>query len=213
MPARTRIPKYRLHTGSGQALVVLNSRRHYLGAHGTPESKQRDERLVAEWLMNGRQSPILEYGLANSTPKRRIKGLQHRDTRVFTPASLKTDMGRKWNAKAYGADKIRAKTLTIDPWSDDPAVLTRSANFSKGSCHDNDENTMLTRGDRKLVVIEFLRMYDHYKIRYWINEMERRGNRAPMFLHEDRSDWLDIYYRRSNRSRKFRDRVVFAGGD
>lgn len=58
MPARTRIPKYRHHKGSGQALVELNKRRIYLGAFGSPESKQRYERLVAEWLMNGRKTPI-----------------------------------------------------------------------------------------------------------------------------------------------------------
>lgn len=61
MPARTRIPKCRLHKGSGQALVELNGRHHYLGAHGTPESKQRYERLVAEWLINGRQTPIQSH--------------------------------------------------------------------------------------------------------------------------------------------------------
>ncbi|MBI3461444.1 MAG: site-specific integrase [Planctomycetes bacterium] len=43
-------PKYRLHKGSGQALVQLNGRRIYLGIYGTPESKEKYRRLVAEWL-------------------------------------------------------------------------------------------------------------------------------------------------------------------
>jgi hypothetical protein len=45
-----RIPKYRLHKGSGQALVQINRIRTYLGKHGTPESQEEYRRVVAEWL-------------------------------------------------------------------------------------------------------------------------------------------------------------------
>ncbi|MEM7233575.1 MAG: hypothetical protein AAF517_15475, partial [Planctomycetota bacterium] len=94
-----------------------------------------------------------------------------------------------------------------------PAVLIGSANFSEPSCKRNDENTLLIEGDQRLAAIvasEFLRMYDHYKIRYWINRMEDMGTHADLFL-DDRPTWSDIYYRQTRRSRKFRDRVVFAG--
>ena len=45
-----RTPKYRLHKGSGQALVQLDGRRIYLGRYGTPESKEQYRRLVTKWL-------------------------------------------------------------------------------------------------------------------------------------------------------------------
>jgi hypothetical protein len=54
---RTKIPAYRLHRGTGQAVVTLNGRDHYLGRHGTPESKERYERTISLWLMNRRQLP------------------------------------------------------------------------------------------------------------------------------------------------------------
>ena len=57
-----RIPKYRLHKGSGQALVQINGRRSYLGKHGTPESRERYRRLIAEWLSNGQRSPDTQPG-------------------------------------------------------------------------------------------------------------------------------------------------------
>ena len=41
-----RIPKYRLHKTSGQALVQIRGKRIYLGKHGTPESR---ERYRASW--------------------------------------------------------------------------------------------------------------------------------------------------------------------
>lgn len=37
----TRIPIYRHHKGSGQALVQINGRRIYLGRYGSEESKER----------------------------------------------------------------------------------------------------------------------------------------------------------------------------
>ena len=50
-----RIPKYRLHKGSGQALVQINGVRVYLGTYDSEESKEKYQRLVSEWLSNGRQ--------------------------------------------------------------------------------------------------------------------------------------------------------------
>ena len=43
MPARTsaQIPSYRLHKPTRRGVVRLNGRDIYLGAHGTPESKER----------------------------------------------------------------------------------------------------------------------------------------------------------------------------
>lgn len=46
---RKRKPKYSLHKATGQARVRLNGKDHYLGAYGSPESRQRYDDLVAEW--------------------------------------------------------------------------------------------------------------------------------------------------------------------
>lgn len=51
------LPSYRLHKRSGQAVVTLNGKDHYLGLHGTTESRQAYERLIAEWLSNNHRSP------------------------------------------------------------------------------------------------------------------------------------------------------------
>ena len=45
MPVR--VPKYRLHNGSGQALVELVGRRIYLGKYGSDESREKYRRLIA----------------------------------------------------------------------------------------------------------------------------------------------------------------------
>ena len=51
----TRQPSYRLHKPTGQAVVTLNGRDHYLGKHGSTASRHAYDRLLAEWLENGRQ--------------------------------------------------------------------------------------------------------------------------------------------------------------
>lgn len=56
MPTLTKsAPKYRKHA-SGQAVVTLSGRDHYLGPHGTRVSKAAYDRLVGEWMAAGRPS-------------------------------------------------------------------------------------------------------------------------------------------------------------
>jgi hypothetical protein len=45
---------------------------------------------------------------------------------------------------------IHSKVLVVDPFSDDPVVVTGSHNFSISASEDNDENFVVIRGDRDL---------------------------------------------------------------
>jgi integrase len=55
MPRLVRtLPQYRKHRASGQAVVTLNGRDHYLGPHGTKASRVEYDRLVIEYLSSGR---------------------------------------------------------------------------------------------------------------------------------------------------------------
>ena len=58
MPRRRQsLPKYRKHRASGQAVVTLSGRDCYLGPHGTKASRLEYDRLIAEWLQQGRNLP------------------------------------------------------------------------------------------------------------------------------------------------------------
>jgi integrase len=48
------VPKYRLHRASRQAFVELSGRRYYLGLHGSKASRIEYDRLIGQWLQNGR---------------------------------------------------------------------------------------------------------------------------------------------------------------
>ena len=50
------VPKYRKHRASGQAVVTIFGRDHYLGPHGTKVSRDAYDRLIAEFLASGRKN-------------------------------------------------------------------------------------------------------------------------------------------------------------
>jgi hypothetical protein len=67
MSRRNRIPSYRLHKRSGQAVVTLpdglgGRRDVLLGAYDTPESRAEYLRVLAEWEAAGRGLPRRDPG-------------------------------------------------------------------------------------------------------------------------------------------------------
>jgi hypothetical protein len=57
MSSSPRTPTYRKHAATGQAVVTLNGKDIYLGRYGTAESKAAYDRVITEWLANGRHLP------------------------------------------------------------------------------------------------------------------------------------------------------------
>jgi phosphatidylserine/phosphatidylglycerophosphate/cardiolipin synthase-like enzyme len=102
--------------------------------------------------------------------------------------------------------------MIVDPFGASPQMLFGSANFSDESCQGNDENAFLTNDPRMCAVMatEFLRMFDHYKSRGFINQMRTTGPTAADFLSEDGS-WMRTSFDPNANSHKYRDRLVFAG--
>jgi len=60
MPKK-RKPSYLLHKPTGQARTRINRKDHYLGAYGSPESRERYEDLLAEWY--ARNGDTTQYKL------------------------------------------------------------------------------------------------------------------------------------------------------
>jgi phosphatidylserine/phosphatidylglycerophosphate/cardiolipin synthase-like enzyme len=94
---------------------------------------------------------------------------------------------------------VHSKFLLQDPLSDDPIVVTGSANFSEASTTDNDENMLIIRGNNRVADIyftEFNRIFFHYYFRSVVEATKgTEHERAPdeMFLKEDPKQWLANY--------------------
>ena len=94
---------------------------------------------------------------------------------------------------------IHSKFLLMDPLGADPVVVTGSANFSRASTTDNDENMLIIRHDRRVADIyftEFNRLFNHYYFRS-VMESEHRLHRedepGSLFLDETAEEWVKKY--------------------
>ena len=57
-------PKYRKQKqrgGTHRAFVEIDGQRHYLGRYGSAASREQYDRLIGEWLANGRHAPITAH--------------------------------------------------------------------------------------------------------------------------------------------------------
>jgi phosphatidylserine/phosphatidylglycerophosphate/cardiolipin synthase-like enzyme len=107
---------------------------------------------------------------------------------------------------------IHTKYMLINPLSDDPIVITGSANFSDASTRRNDENMLVIRGDTRVADIylgEFMRLFNHFKFREFANRQATgAGDAGDGFLIPDDS-WRSPYYEAD--SMKAKERQYFAG--
>jgi len=63
---------------------------------------------------------------------------------------------------------VHTKFMLVDPLSDDPVVITGSANFSDASVNTNHENMLVIRGDTRVADIylgEFMRQFSSFAFR------------------------------------------------
>jgi phosphatidylserine/phosphatidylglycerophosphate/cardiolipin synthase-like enzyme len=104
---------------------------------------------------------------------------------------------------------VHSKFLLRDPLGEDPHVVTGSANFSKASTNDNDENMIIIRGDRRVADIyftEFNRLFNHYYFRSVAESLKQQGQNlnadASLFLSETADPWLKKYKPGTLRSKR-----------
>lgn len=100
---------------------------------------------------------------------------------------------------------IHTKVLLIDPFSDNPVVVTGSANFSDNSSTKNDENQLFFFGETAVADVyatEFMRMYDHYHFRDSAGRAAKARQTDPGagFLRPT-DDWTDDYFSGHDRER------------
>jgi hypothetical protein len=63
---------------------------------------------------------------------------------------------------------VHTKIMLLNPLTDDPVVISGSANFSEASTTANDENMLVIRGDTRVADIylgEFMRLFTHFRFR------------------------------------------------
>jgi len=105
---------------------------------------------------------------------------------------------------------LRTKLTLIDPSTDDPVLISGSANFSKGSTTDSDANMLIIRGNTRLADVflaEFMRLFDHFRIRKEVNAMSPYEQEASVHVATDLS-WTKLYFEKGSQLEK--ERILFA---
>nr|WP_246718006.1 phospholipase D-like domain-containing protein [Rhizobium sp. BK060] len=89
---------------------------------------------------------------------------------------------------AIGHAITHSKILVIDPFGEEPIVVTGSHNFSKSASSKNDENFIVIRGHRKIAMhyaINAMQTYSHYRWRAYLEESEREDRDPFQYLSRD----------------------------
>ena len=145
------------------------------------------------------------------------------DVRVSWGDHLRRDLLDQWAAEHLTAFNrwvkyIHTKVILVDPLTDDPIVLTGSANYSDSSTTENEENTVIIRRDgtpagataaarvADIYLTEYHRLFMHFVFRDRASRMAE--DPAAGRLSED-PGWSDPYYEPG--SWRERQRKTFAG--
>jgi hypothetical protein len=131
---------------------------------------------------------------------------------------------RAWIAEALrhlnSLDFVHTKLMLVDPLTDDPLIVSGSANWSDESSKRNDENMLVIRGNKRaadIYLTDFMRIFNHYRLRGKAkprpNETEpapgaRGSNRARLRLAPDDS-WAQPFYVPDSPEAK--ERLLFSG--
>jgi phosphatidylserine/phosphatidylglycerophosphate/cardiolipin synthase-like enzyme len=155
----------------------------------------------------------------------KIEAMRRDPSNVVAAGGVKGHGGfRKWIADKLqrlnvNVDYVHTKFMLVDPLSEQPIVVTGSANWSDESVKLNDENMVVIRGDQRVADIyltEFMRLFNHYRLRgrartpraqLSAGPSATRAPRARLHLAPDDS-WAKPFYVQGSPEEK--ERLLFA---
>ncbi len=159
-------------------------------------------------LMERKTRPM-KAGPERDAEERRIQVLRNMPANVFAIGDfIRTNKIDGWVKEKLtnlnsNVRYVHNKFMLVDPLTDDPIVIAGSANFSDASTRRNDENMVITRGNKRVADIylgEFMRLYSHHAFRESLQF--RNPDDPPKPLKTD--DWWRDYFGQTPRSTRRR---------
>ena len=163
-------------------------------------------------------SDVLRYVLSDKTLKEGDLITRDRDVVYAAGAKFEKDsLPNFLEERLTGLNKnlyIHDKFMLVDPLSNDPTVITGSANFSGASQSKNDENMLIIRSDRRVSDIyfgEFMRIFDHLYARYLSrkiaegqkkNKKGKKGSKSSSGYLRPDSTWVADHFGTGPKSRR-----------
>lgn len=165
----------------------------------------------------GKQKAHLRYVLLERADEDQRIWTRDRDVQTAVGAFIKKDALYGWMREQthFGTHVryVHDKFMLIDPLTNDPIVITGSANFSESSTDMNDENMLVIRGDTRVADIyfgEFMRLFSHHYFRDLMRKQQGYDITTPRTLYLESTDkWTRRYYKPY--SVKSKERMLFSG--
>jgi phosphatidylserine/phosphatidylglycerophosphate/cardiolipin synthase-like enzyme len=141
--------------------------------------------------------------VAEEAERQKIIALRRMTENVFAiGAFLPMNMFDHWlKEKLTGLNPnvkyLHTKYLVVDPLSEDPIVVSGSANFSAASCNRNDENMLIVRGNKRVADIylgEFMRLHRHYAFREWASTHPEEADDPQHELLDEHDRWWRRFF-------------------
>src|SRR5262249_50565834 len=130
------------------------------GAVSTLPAGPSDESEVEATLVDGNNTRSNHYDVIEP------KAIEH----AF--AYRAAEVTRKQFLAGVGHAIIHSKVIVVDPFSNDPTIITGSHNFSASASSKNDENFIIVRGDRALAeayTVNIIAAWQHYRWRAYVS--------------------------------------------
>lgn len=138
------------------------------GVVSTLPKRYGDESQVSVSFVNGREV----------TPPVKLNVIQPQNVKNAM-AYFAAEVKRSDFLARIGHAIIHSKVLLIDPFSNDPTVITGSHNFSGSASTKNDENFIIVKGDRDLAeayTVNIMGAYAHYRWRAYLGSSNQPYN-------------------------------------
>ncbi|KAL7550264.1 hypothetical protein ACHAWF_013499 [Thalassiosira exigua] len=206
-------------------------------SQGKPEKGlRRSPRIARSSKEKSGGSPLLRYVLLDNKPSERSseknkagaekKGKEYVDyydfkhikaNRIAFGAILSAEGDDKSNEESLSGlttfvDFVHLKVCLVDALTDNPLVITGSANFSAASIEKNDENSLVIQGDTSVADVyftEYMRLFDHFISRDKYNEFvnKRSSGKSGHKWDKNVSDesWIRPFFDPSSQS--YRERL------
>jgi hypothetical protein len=136
--------------------------------------------------IRARASELYVTGIARSLEGKRVNVYRHGTEVVVNPERPPSDTFEAAGLKLGPASlPVGSRLIVIDPFGDDPVVITGSHTLSIGASRGNDEDLLIIRGHRALAVqcaVHIKALVDHFAFRARI----RAATARAMLSRDDR---------------------------
>jgi phosphatidylserine/phosphatidylglycerophosphate/cardiolipin synthase-like enzyme len=137
------------------------------GVVSTLPNGPADESAVDVNLINSGQHTPLHLNIIQP------EGIKH------PLATFAAEVTRTQFLSQVGHAIIHSKVVVVDPFSNNPTVITGSHNFSSTASAKNDENFIIIKGDKALAeayAVNIEGAYQHYRFRAFLDQTNRPFN-------------------------------------